>query len=338
MSANIQVMIPATQLPQASPRLDLSVYLEELSDHEALLASGLEFQEEEVIFQVREQAKQLVKFGWRIQCACDAALWNKTAAAKNGRGNVDIDAIGITAAVAKKAKQIDVLPRTIYNNRKIFTLMQEVQAEEKAEQNGVTSNSILDTLQEKDYYIVALSAADPKAALKMFAERKTSLPRFRPSDANRLLKAEGGTRKATALRAVDSIREDTGQLSERQALLAHIEASIFFVKERIIPGCPDEDFKERIWDDLLLSLSDEKQELFDRDAEEALVKAWKQGWRSEEDMVVKTGLPLEDVKRLLKGMGNTFFRCLPTNKALQGSYWHLGGEYFDNEQFTAIGR
>jgi hypothetical protein len=92
----------------------LSTYLEQLAQLEPLLVDELDKADEEVIFNTRQRAGELEKYGWRIQCACDAAIWSQTTQAKRGRGNKDVDEGGILAAVAKKSKLIGVTPTTIY--------------------------------------------------------------------------------------------------------------------------------------------------------------------------------------------------------------------------------
>lgn len=325
---------PSNQvLPFTAPRQSLTDYLDQLAQLEPYLVEQLETLDESVILDTRSQAKQLEKYGWRIQCACDAAIWKQTAAAKRGRGNKDIDAVGILAAVSKKSKQIGVTPTTIYRNAQIFRLMEEAK-------NVIREHNVLDVLEEKGYYDVALSAADPIKALSLFAEKKLTLPRFRVTDAGRLLKAEGQTRQAVALKAVEQIREESGQLEGRSALIAHIATATDIIKNQIIPNCPDSEFKERFWDDLLLSLQDEHQELFDQDASDALIKAWDEGHHREDQMSAALGLPLPDVSRLMDSMVGQFIQIQPRDIKERSEFrlWHKAGEPFDNAKYLPKGK
>lgn len=338
MSQNLQrdvlPFVPATATPQASPlSLDLTVYLEQLATLEPTLLAELAKQDEAVILDTRSQARQLTTHGWRLECACDAAIWEQTEQAKRGRGNRDVDSVGILAAVSKKSKLIGVTPRTIYNNKEVFHLMQ-------AARNVASEHNILEVLTDKGYYQVALTAADPVKALALFAERKVTQKRFRVSDANRLLKAEGQTRQAVRLQAVEQIRKDTGQLTARQTLLAHIETARTLIKEQVIPFCPDEEFNERIWNDLLLTLGEEQQGIFDADAQEALVKAWDGGAHREDEMAQITGLPLPDVSRLMELLDEKFIRIVPRamNERSQFTLWHKSGEPFDNARYMPYGK
>lgn len=322
--------LPSTQvLPFTSSTntssLSLTPYLEQLARLDIATLETLSQHDENAVLDIRYQAKQLEKYRWRIEVACDAAIWTQTEQAKRGRGNKDVDAVGILAAVAKKAKAIGVTPATIYRNRQIFKLLLDVQ-------NASLEHNVLDILEEKGYYDIALSAADPLAALNTFAEKKVTLPRFRVTDAQRYLKAQGQTKQAVALKAVEHIREEEGTLSERQALLAHIATAKEIIKSQIIDKCPDGEFKERFWDDLILSLTEEGDELFNQDAGEALVKAWTEGAHREDEMAEKTGLPLAEVSRLMDSMKGDFILVQPRNVDERSQYrlWHKAGEPFDN--------
>lgn len=320
----------AISLPQTKTE-NFPEYLQNLSQLEPQLIEELELKDEKFILDTRLQSKQLSGYGWRIECACDAAIWSKTKQAKRGRGNKDVNEIGIMSAVAKKAKMIGVTPTTIFRNWRIFQLLQRAK-------NTFSEESIFSVLDEKGYYTAALDAADPIEALKTFAEKKTTLPRFRVTDAQRLLKSEGKTRKVVALRAVETIREQSGQLSARQALIAHIKTSRELLESQIVPNCPNDEFKERVWADLLMSLCEEEQELFDEDASEALERAWDAGNHREDQLSSATGLPLMDVSRLMEGMEGDFIRIQlkdmnNMNQKSNFQVWHKTGEPFDNDKY-----
>lgn len=311
---------------EAEPLTD---YLTRLADLESDLIADLEAGEVNAILDTRHQSKQLEKFGWRIECACDHFLIAQTERAPNGRGNKDVSEKGIRAAVARRAKQIGVTPNTLYVNARIFRLIQEAR-------NLISENNILELLEDKGYWKVADTAASPASALKSFAEKKATLPRFRVSDAARLLKHSGGTRKATAIRAVEKIREDSGALSDRQRLFAHIQEARETIK-RLMAECPDKNFREQIWEETLLTIQEQEQDLFDGDATDALVKAWSEDFRREDQMASKTGLPLPMVSRLMDGLcaDGKFFQILPRDMRERSEFrlWHKAQEFFDNAQY-----
>lgn len=315
----------------SAPSPNFASYLEDLSRLEPTLIEWLESQEEAVVFDTRYQASQLDKFGWRIQCACDATILTRTEQAKRGRGNRDVSEAGIMAAVAKKAKLIGVTPRTIVRNAKIFSLMQAVNTDD-----GVP---ILQTLEDKSFWYAALSTSNPLEALKLFTEKKLTLTRFRPADAKRLVRLETDNKKEVSLQAVEKIhpQQEGGQLSGRHAILKHIEDARQIIEAQIMASCPDEDFKHRVWGDLLLSLDDERQEVMDAEASDALVEAWLQGCHREDEMAAKTGLPADDVSRLMESFDDDgeFFKILPRDRKQRSEFplWHKAGQLFDNTKF-----
>lgn len=323
-------------LPFASAsRLAFQRILEQLIALEPqILTSEPGKETEEELFKLWHGAKQLERHEWVIKCYSSAGLWDQTAAAKRGRGNKDIAEKGILAAVSKKSKKLNVTPSTIYLNARIFRLIKSVLENVSLEYN------ILDLLDERGYWENALLAADPTKAILEFASKKSLLPRFRVTDAQRLVMSEGMSRKSVALKAVENARVETGQLSARETLITHIRMAQDVIRTTIIPTCPDETFNERVWEELLTELEEEYQELFDQDACDALRKAWDKGAHREDGMVAETGFPLADVSRCMKIMSDLseFIRIQPRDVRQRSPYqlWHKVGEIFDNARFLPM--
>lgn len=327
-----KTVLPFTSAAKAA----LERILDGLAALEPQIVAELELQDEKEILKIRAYGKQLEHHSWVITCACDAALWNKTAAAKRGRGHKDVSQIGILSAVSKRSKIIGVTPRTVYRNAQVFRLMQT------AKENVVLENNVLRVLDEYGYYDQALNAANPVEALNIFAEKKLTEKRFRVTDAERLLTSESMTRKAVGMRAVEQVRQDTGKLSARQALVAHIREAQHIVRTQIVIGCPDADFKIRVWDELLLELDEQYQELFDDDAADALKAEWNKGSHREDQLAAATGFPAADVSRIMNALADLseFIRIQPRNVKSRSEFqlWHKVGQPFDNARFMPMAR
>lgn len=309
--------------------------LEDLGKLEPQIVADLEHQSEDDIFKLWEAGGQLEGYGWRIKCAAAAATWKQTAAAKRGRGNKDVNERGILAAVSKKSKKFGVTPSTVYRKAQIFRLMNQVTSE-----NLMLEHNILDVLDEEGYWDRALYAADPVKAVLLFADKKLSLPRFRVTDAERLVLTEDLSRKAVALKAVENTRQETGQLSARKSLINHIRSSQQVVRNLIIPDCPDPEFSERVWEELLMELEEEYQELFNEDAFTALRLAWDQGHHREDQLAKVTKLPIADVSVFMSSLSDMseFIRVQPRDMKRRNDHqlWHRVGEPFDNAKFMPM--
>lgn len=131
------------------------------------------------VMDTRIYAKSLGRSAWRIEVACDREIWNRTEA-KRGRGNVDVEGVGIKATVAKRAAELGCTPRTIESNARVAKFVREIE-----EENDESTFTILD---EKGYWQAALSADYPKEAIEHFVNAKLENPFFSVSDAFRWAK------------------------------------------------------------------------------------------------------------------------------------------------------
>jgi hypothetical protein len=157
-------------------------------------------------------------------------------------------------------------------------------------------------LEDKGYYDAALFAAQPVEALELFSARKKANPRFRPTDAFRLLESEQLTAKAVYSKATAIAREETGQLQARELLTAHIERTSKIIREQVIPDCPDSEFAARIYGSLMDEMSDYLADITDADTADALRRAWKAGSHSSEQLSTATGFPRDTVDRVMNCM------------------------------------
>lgn len=326
--------------PSAKPSLErvLDELFHKLSSLEPTIHSNLEEADEEQLIKVWNALGKVERFTWVGKCAACSRLWDKTTEAKRGRGNKDATERGILAAVSRTSKRFGITPSTVYLNARIFRLIKSVETagliDPNAEPNSYTEHNILDVLNQQGYWEHALKGADPVKTVLEFANLKTKLHRFKTTDAERLVLTPEFSRKAVALKAVEVAREETGHLSERQALIQHIRSSQEAIQSLIIPSCPDEAFKIRFWDDTLMSLEEEYDELFEEDAFVVLRSSWDKGHHREDQLTEATGLPIADVSKLMKSLCD-MSEFIPVQvrdmkRRSQYQLWHKVGEPFDN--------
>lgn len=198
-------------------------------------------------------------------------------------------------AVRRRAKEIGCTPATIFQNARIFKLIQEV---EGAKSENSTK---LQALDEKGYYIAALTAFSPSEALLLFADKKAHPGRFRTTDAMRLLQKEGLTKKAASEKAIKTVRDTS--LPAREAEVEHILATVGYIEQVVMQKCSSPEII-RIHQSYIEELNAYIEEfLFDEDAATALTDAWVSGSHSEEQLSKATGFPLDIVMREMKMLG-----------------------------------
>lgn len=254
-----------------------------LSVIEKEIFHSLDNQSEAEILDTRKQSKIAGRFAWRVEVACDAQIVLRARQHKMRGKTNGMAEVGVAAAVRKRAKEIGCTRNLIFKNARIFELIQEAE-------NGNTENTfLLQELDEKGYYLAALNAVDPKAALLLFASKKKELKRFRVSDAFRILSTLGLTNKAASLKAVGSIR--TAPRKEVFDYLKKVKA--------LLTDCPDTETFNRLLGDCLLDVNDQIEEMFEEDVSKALKKHWSESCNTEESLSVQTGFPIEIVSRKL---------------------------------------
>lgn len=282
------------------------------------LAQELREASEEGVAELRKGIHTLGKELWRFECACDAELFER-ARATPGRGNHDITEIGIKAAVRRRAKLVGVTPRTIEKNAQVHRLRKKFV--EQHPEKGRFENALL---PEKGYYIAALSAANPIEALNAFFNEKQNRPRFRPSDAYRLLESQGLTQAAVTSAALEAARTP-----ERKALLAHYRWASNIILHQLFPNNPDRNAAERIYGNTLSDIKDELGELFYADVSAALRQSWLSGNKAEDSMIRSSGFPPDIAKIIIYRLEDEGeFILVPQPGAAPGTpkLWHLAGQ------------
>lgn len=308
-------MLPESNQISRSSSHFLSKIGTALTDIETNIFKDLTTQDDDEVMVSRRKAKELGKAAWRIEAACDAQIVTRAQAKKPLGGSRTKSGV-VMAAVRKRAKEIQCTPRYIFRNAAIFNLIREVESIPE----NTTNVSVLD---ERGFYNTALMAADPKAAVLLFARKKLSTKRFRVTDALRLLEREGLTKKAAVKNAINLARQTGEVLAERQTEIDHINSVINYVRENVFCDCPSDEIS-RIHLAYIEELQEYIQEfLFDEDAGKALELAWLSGKQDEVGLSKATGFPLDTVShemKMLYGLGK--FIPIPNTSPQR---WHKVG-------------
>jgi hypothetical protein len=199
----------------------------------------------------------------------------------------------------------------VTRNAQVFRLVSKV-----AENEG-DDTPILDA---KEFYVTALTAVDPVAAVKLFINRKATSSRFRATDAARLLTAERMTKSHATSVALDAARP-----ADRATLSAHFEKARDIVQALLVE-CPNEELAEDIYGECLSNIDDQIAEMFDEDAGAAIRKAHEDGHKAEDAMARVTGFPLDVVSRLMGRFGEEGDYILVPQVAGAPRLWHKVGD------------
>ena len=301
-------------------RQSFQTHLERLEQVEQEVIADLPNQTDEQIIDTRNRARLLGKTAWRIECACDAQFVERAEIVKSGRGNVDVDSIGVMAIVTKRAKELNCTPSTVYNNAKIHRL---IEAAKQFTGNVFSEKTISDTLDEKGFFTAALSAVNPIEALQKFTEKRIEDSRFSVTDAFRLLEDTGETKKLATLRALN-----TARTAERDDVVNALRLARKKIQEEIIAPFPDSDLAERIFGDCIQTINEELEEADDEDVANALRLAWDRGFKTEAESSKFTGFPLEVVSRVMGKLSELgeFILVRKTSTTETSRRWHKVGE------------
>lgn len=313
--------IDETSVPNSPARVNFQTHLERLEQVEQEVISDLPNQTDEQILDTRQRARLLGKTAWRIECACDAQFVERAEKVKSGRGNIDIDSIGVMAIVTKRAKQLGCTPSTVYNNAKIHRL---IEAAKQFTGNVFSEKTISEALDEKGFFTAALSAVNPIDALQKFTEKRILDHNFSVTDAVRLLEDAGETKKLATLRALSEART-----ADRDEVVNALREARKKIQEEIVAPFPDTELAQRIFGDCLSTIDEELEEAFDEDAAKALSLAWDRGFKTEAELSKFTGFPLEVVSRVMGKMGELgeFILVRKTNALSEPTRrWHKVGE------------
>lgn len=269
------------------------------------------------VLQTRANSKLLSETAWRIECACDAQIIASARNMRNTGRAGDREGLGKMSAVRRQSKKAGCTPQTIFKNAQIFRLIQQA---ESANPEMTTSLRILN---ERKYFVAALTAADPLSALYLFIEKKKTLSRFRTTDAERLLEREGLTKKAVLSSAISNARDSIPELSTRAAELEHIEQTMELIRGQI-DKCTSPEIV-RVHESYIEDLRDYMTEyLFDIDASTALRRAWALGNHNNRQLAKATGFTEDVVLREMRMMASAgHFILIPRTEPPK---WHKVGE------------
>lgn len=268
------------------------------------------------VLETRSYAKLLGKSAWKIECACDREIWNRTKAVC-GRGNIDVDEEGIMAAVNKRATEIGCSGQTIRNNRNIFEAFKEeiVQID-------------FSHLDEKTFYLAALASADPHAAIEYFANEKLKNPFFSTRDAYRWARKS----KKAVCEAKNRIAYEVNH-EKRQALRRHFDSTKLTL-ETMRDACKklDTQLAANMYGSWIQEIEDQEDVWFVEDAKVAIIKAWRNGNTRESHIATALGLPITEVHRIARELEDEGIfekaRQRGTDQARGPGQqlWHLVGE------------
>lgn len=257
--------------------LNLCNTLEDMRDEFIPLLPTLD---DEVVIEVRVGARAISVWAWVVECACDAEMFDRVEAARRGPKTAefdDDDEAGKLKAAGQQAYLDGKAIRTVYRNAQIFnTFGQEFIAMHGKE------------LQEKGFWIVALSAPDPAEAIEAFAEKKAVNPFFEVKDAQQEIDALKGKHEKAKNEFISAFRTVT-----RKAMGDWIRFTARVGILELKTNCPDPKLA-RVFQEMDDQLAEREEVLLIEDAEPALIYAWDKGWRTEKQMCDFTHLlPLE---------------------------------------------
>lgn len=274
----------AVLVERQSPTAGLSKVIHQIHKLEAIeqdVIGLLPKLSDDEVMETRTTARLLFASAWKIEIACDNEIWDRTEKAVRGRGNKDVDEKGIMAAVNKRAEELGCGASTILKNAQIF----------KRFKNTLTSESHLD---EKGFFLAALSAPDPDAAIEDFSQKKLDNPYFRVTDAWKQVETQKENAKQARERVAGGIRDTLQDL-----MIAHIDKSIA-LQQQLKLECPLRRIGDRLYDSMIEDLEDVKQNIQLENVETAIERAIKDGYGTILDLAGFTGLSQLDVRRAVK--------------------------------------
>lgn len=265
----------ATRAKKSAARiLGLCNNLENMRDDFLPLLPELD---DDVVIEVRVGARAVSVWAWVVEAACDAEMLDRVARLKGGRGNRDELNEGRLAAMRQQGYLDGKSPRTIERNAQIINTF----GLETIATHG-------DTLQEKGFWIAAVSAPDPMEAIETLAEKKAENPFMEVQDADRAIDELKGKHEEGKNKFVDAFRTVA-----RKAVGDWLRFTARPAIEQLKTSCPDPKLS-KFWDETSEQIREREEAMLIEDAEVALIYAWEKGRITEGQMCEFTGLlPLE---------------------------------------------
>lgn len=248
-------------IPISNTRLDIRIV--KLIEAGTDVFSAIKGASKQELIRARQACSNI---GWRSEIVFDAALCD-VEHARNGRGNADKNGTGVMAAMRRQAAETRVSVPTIKQNIRIFKTFFK---------NGINNYPIL---VDKSFFLHALRAKDPLAALKHFERMVSSDEEFSTSSAKQWVDSERAKRNSEANKI----------LSKETPLARHIR----WAKKEIIKikdACPVKKFAERMYEPLLDDLEDHLAFMAETEAEGLCKLAWERGYHREAQIATATRL------------------------------------------------
>jgi hypothetical protein len=236
--------------------------------------------------QVKMSARALGVYAWLIEAACDDEIVSRIEKHKGGRGNTDDEEEGRQAAVRQQAYKDAKSERTVYRNRQIIQTF--------GIQTIVTHGT---TLQDKGYWVAALTAPDPHEAIESFVEKKTNNVFWEVKDAYKEVDAiKRGHEKVK--REFNEAVTTVGRKAAYEWLQLHAEPAL----DALIRACPIPGFGDRVFKEAIKQCEEQRDALYLVNAQECLLYVWTKGYRTESEMKEFTRLPSVEIRRVMDAL------------------------------------
>lgn len=263
--------------------LNLCHTLEGIRDDFLPLLSELD---DDTVIQVRMSARAIGVWSWVVECACDADMISRVEK-RTGRKDESATRDGFAEEGRESAKRQQAYldgksTRTVERNVQIFNTF----GLETLVKHG-------ETLQDKGFWIAALSAPDPIEAVETFAEVKADKPFWEVKDAYREIDRIKGAYKEIKEKFVEAIGGE-----QRKAMADWLFFDARPTIQKLRERCPNPRLAAAL-KEIDTQLEEQHDVLFIETAEEALLHAYARGHRTEEQMEQITFLPHSEVRRVM---------------------------------------
>lgn len=236
------------------------------------------------VVETRAYSKLLGKTAFKIELACDAEIWNRTKA-NCGRGNVDVEEVGILAAVKKRASEIGCGESTIRKNAQLYNQFKKVLSTEH-------------NLDEKGFYQAAIASPDPDGFIELMAQKKAEYPTYSVAEAWREVKKAQGK---LIERRNEMAYEVNNEL--RLKLRAHFDETRLMLEQRQAGASAlDPELAQKFYASWIQEIADQADVWNELDMQDAAVATWHKGNTREDHMATALGLPGYEMRRIMKNL------------------------------------
>lgn len=238
---------------------------------------------DEMVVRLRSFSRQIGQQAWRVECACDAELLSRATRLQGGRAQEDEEQKGVRATAKRVAARLGVDPSAVFLNAQIHRTFFNCGADQE------TSLDVQTSLLEKSFYVVALGADDPLAAIEQIASARQEDPDFSVRDARRLMRQS--RRALVNIEPIAAIKD-----VQDRALKEHLAKAIKTI-HGLVGDCPSPTIgsEYNLWLRWLIKQRDRTPEKDQKEVAAVLAM----GCFTIEDIADETGLPQSDVKEIL---------------------------------------